>query len=84
MEGEAKVVMLREPVRLASGETLDRLAIRPPSVGDVLAAHKTSGDDAEREFQLISRLSGVNPEDLRRVGFADYRAALKELLPFLE
>jgi len=64
-------IELRYP--LEHGETpIRELTIRRPKVGDLLAAKKTTGGDAEQEIAMFASLTGVAPAVLRELDMADY------------
>lgn len=70
--GVSKEIKLKYPVRLATGEMLEKLTLRRPKVGDIRsAAHLAT--DAEQELFIFARLAGLVPEDLDALDFADYK-----------
>lgn len=70
--GVSKEIKLKYPVRLATGEMLEKLTLRRPKVGDIRsAAHLAT--DAEQELFIFARLTGLVPEDLDTLDFADYK-----------
>lgn len=71
VNGEA-VVKLKYPVRLATGEMLEKLSLRRPKVGDIRAAANLA-TDAEQELFIFARLTGLVPEDLDALDFVDYQ-----------
>lgn len=70
--GVTQTVKLKYPVRLATGQTLTELTLRRPKVGDIRAAAHL-GSDAEQELFIFARLTGLVPEDLDALDFADYK-----------
>ena len=64
------VVELRYPVRLATGQTLDKVAVRRPRVGDLRAVLHITGE-AEQGLMLVSRVTGLVPEDLDMLDLKD-------------
>lgn len=70
--GVGKEIKLKYPVRLATGEVLEKLALRRPKVGDIRAAAHLA-TDAEQELFIFFRLAGLVPEDLDALDFADYK-----------
>ena len=72
LNGETTITLLY-PVRLATGQMLEKVTVRRPRVGDLRAvAHLNS--DAEQELAMFSRLSGLVPEDLDDLDMTDYKA----------
>lgn len=67
------VVELRYPVRLATGQTLDKVAVRRPRVGDLRAVMHITGE-AEQGLMLVSRVTGLVPEDLDMLDLKDLEA----------
>ncbi|ROV57145.1 phage tail assembly protein [Neisseria chenwenguii] len=70
--GATKTVKLKYPARLATGQTLTELTLRRPKVGDIRAAAHLN-TDAEQELFIFARLTGLVPEDLDALDFADYK-----------
>lgn len=64
------VVELRYPVRLATGQTLDKVSVRRPRVGDLRAVMHITGE-AEQGLMLVSRVTGLVPEDLDMLDLKD-------------
>lgn len=64
------VVPLRYPVRLATGQELDKVAVRRPRVGDLRAVMHITGE-AEQGLMLVSRVTGLVPEDLDMLDLKD-------------
>lgn len=71
--GVGKEIKLKYPVRLATGEVLEKLALRRPKVGDIRAVAGLT-TDAEQELAIMARISGLVPEDLDELDIADYKA----------
>lgn len=70
--GMNKTIVLKYPVRLNTGDTLQTLTMRRPRVGDLRAvAHLKT--DAEQELALLARITGLVPEDLDLLDLADYK-----------
>lgn len=67
------VVELRYPVRLATGQMLDKVAVRRPRVGDLRAVMHITGE-AEQGLMLVSRVTGLVPEDLDMLDLKDLEA----------
>jgi len=61
---------LAYPVRLATGQVLDKVTVRRPRVGDLRAvAHIAS--EAEQGLALVSQITGLVPEDLDMLDLKD-------------
>lgn len=71
--GVSKEIKLKYPVRLATGEMLEKLTLRRPKVGDIRAVAGLA-TDAEQELEIMARISGLVPEDLDELDIADYKA----------
>ena len=71
--GVSKEIKLKYPVRLATGEMLEKLTLRRPKVGDIRAVTGLT-TDAEQELAIMARISGLVPEDLDELDIADYKA----------
>ena len=71
LNGEITVT-LKYPMRLATGQTLNKVTVRRPRVGDLRAvAHLSS--DAEQELTIFARITGLVPEDLDELDLYDYK-----------
>ncbi|WP_323164499.1 phage tail assembly protein [Pseudomonas atacamensis] len=56
-----------------NGVTVDKLALRSPTVGDVRAANReVDGDDEQRELVLFAALSGASVADLEGLKLVDF------------
>ncbi|WP_431078403.1 phage tail assembly protein [Pseudomonas siliginis] len=56
-----------------NGVTVDKLALRSPTVGDVRAANReVGGDDEQRELVLFAALSGAPVADLEGLKLVDF------------
>jgi hypothetical protein len=65
-------------IELSNGKTVE---MREMKVRDVRAVSKIE-DDAEREFALVSNLTGLSPEELDDLPWSDYvklQTALAEM-----
>lgn len=70
--GVNQTVVLKYPVRLATGQHLTEVTLRRARVGDIRAvAHL--GSDSEQELAIFARLTGLVPEDLDMLDIADYK-----------
>lgn len=81
--GVSKEVVLKYPVRLGSGHLLEKLTLRRPKVGDIRAVSHLA-TDAEQELVIFSRLTGLVPEDLDMLDFADYKVLQNSFRLFQE
>lgn len=71
--GVGKEIKLKYPVRLATGEMLEKVTVRRPRVGDLRAVmHITN--DAAQGLLLVSRVTGLVPEDLDELDLKDLEA----------
>lgn len=66
-------VSLKYPVRLATGQTLDKVTVRRPRVGDLRAVMHIA-NEAEQGLALVSRITGLVPEDLDMLDLKDLEA----------
>lgn len=57
-------------------------SMREPKVKDIRAL-STIKDDAEKEFNLISNLTGLTPGELDELSFKDYKILQDKLNSFL-
>lgn len=61
---------LAYPVRLATGQMLDKVTVRRPRVGDLRAvAHIAS--ETEQGLALVAQITGLVPEDLDMLDLKD-------------
>lgn len=67
------IVKLKYPVRLATGQTLDKVTVRRPRVGDLRAVMHIN-NEAEQGLALVSRITGLVPEDLDMLDLKDLEA----------
>ena len=72
LNGETTVT-LKYPVKLATGQTLNKVAVRRPRVGDLRAVMHIS-NEAEQGLMLVSRVTGLVPEDLDMLDLKDLEA----------
>ncbi|WP_274571262.1 phage tail assembly protein [Neisseria leonii] len=71
--GATQTVKLKYPVRLATGQILDKVSVRRPRVGDLRAVmHITN--EAGQGLMLVSRVTGLVPEDLDMLDLKDLEA----------
>ena len=69
LNGET-IVTLKYPVKLATGQTLNKVTVRRPRVGDLRAVMHIS-NEAEQGLMLVSRVTGLVPEDLDMLDLKD-------------
>ena len=72
LNGET-TVKLKYSMRLATGETLDKVTVRRPRVGDLRAVMHIS-NEAEQGLALVSRITGLVAEDLDMLDLKDLEA----------
>ncbi|XXQ68994.1 phage tail assembly protein [Neisseriaceae bacterium B1] len=72
LNGEITVT-LKYPTRLATGETLNKVTVRRPRVGDLRAVMHIA-NEAEQGLALVSRITGLIPEDLDMLDLKDLEA----------
>ncbi|EGK12369.1 phage tail assembly protein [Kingella kingae] len=72
LNGEITVT-LKYPMRLATGQTLNKVTVRRPRVGDLRAVMHI-GNEAEQGLALVSRVTGLVPEDLDMLDLKDLEA----------
>lgn len=71
-----KTIQLSGPVQI-DGVSTDTLAMREPSVEDILTVRKGKGTAEEQELALFANLCEVAPETIRKLSFRDYRRLQK-------
>lgn len=71
--GGNQVVVLQYPVKLATGQLLEKVTVRRPRVGDLRAVMHIS-NEAEQGLLLVSRVTGLVPEDLDELDLKDLEA----------
>lgn len=71
--GMTKMVKLKYPVRLATGQVLEELNVRRPRVGDLRAVMHIA-NEAEQGLMLVARITGLVPEDLDELDLQDLEA----------
>ena len=76
-------ITLNQPLKAHGGEVISRITLRRPTVGDMLGVtDDQSLSDARREFNLLVKLSRLNPEDLEKIDFSDYQKLTETLADF--
>ncbi|MEO1750724.1 phage tail assembly protein [Thiofaba sp. EF100] len=68
------VITLKYPVKLATGKTLENIALRRPTRGDIKRAQKASSDPIDQEDFLLAALTGLTIEDLDALDATDSKA----------
>ena len=71
--GGNQVVVLQYPVKLATGQLLEKVTVRRPRVGDLRAVMHII-NEAEQGLLLVSRVTGLVPEDLDELDLKDLEA----------
>ena len=71
--GMTTTVELKYPVRLPTGETLDKLTLRRVKVGDLRAVSRIE-NEAEQGLAILARITGLVPEDLDLLDLEDLNA----------
>lgn len=72
LNGET-TLKLKYPVHLATGQTLEKVTVRRPRVGDLLAVMHIH-NEAEQGLALVARITGLVPEDLDMLDLKDLEA----------
>ena len=71
--GVSKEVKLKYPVRLPTGEVLEKVTVRRTRVGDLRAVTHID-NEAEQGLAIIARVTGLVPEDLDLLDLEDLQA----------
>lgn len=71
--GVRQEVILKYPVRLATGQLLEKVNVRRPRVGDLRAVMHIA-NEAEQGLMLVARVTGLIPEDLDELDLKDLEA----------
>lgn len=77
-------IALKHPVKLATGQTIAKVALRRPKVKDLKAAQRVSDKPEEQELALIAQLAGLTPEDIEELDLADYKAIAESFRAMLD
>lgn len=77
--GISQEVKLKYPVRLPTGEMLEKVSVRRTRVGDLRAVTHIE-NEAEQGLAIIARVTGLVPEDLDLLDLEDL-AALQNCFP---
>lgn len=64
-------IKLQYPITIGTGDKLTELSVRRMTVGDMRQTVAMT-NDGERELAIFARLTGLVPEDLDLLDFADY------------
>jgi len=75
-------IKLEHPVAIEGGTKIDTVTLRRPKVSDIRAAQKSGAADEDIELALIANLSGLAPETIYELDFADYCAVQEALSGF--
>ena len=70
--GVTTIITLKHPVTLGDGTRVESLKVRRLNIGDVRSASNIS-NDIQRELHILARVTGLVPEDLDLISFADYQ-----------
>ncbi|MEO1766793.1 phage tail assembly protein [Thiobacter aerophilum] len=66
-------VKLKHPVKLATGQLLEKITLRRATRGDIKRAQKAASDPVDQEDFLLAALTGLTIEDLDALDIADSR-----------
>ncbi len=66
----SKTVTLKYPVRLATGELLEKVTVRRARIGDLRAVAHVK-HEVEQGLMLLQRVTGLMEEDLDMLDIAD-------------
>ncbi|MGQ0329802.1 phage tail assembly protein [Citrobacter portucalensis] len=69
---EAEIFVLQFPFTTAAGNSISQLALKRLTVKDLKQVKKTHKDPNDWDEPLISRSTGMLPEDLDNMDLADY------------
>lgn len=69
---EAEIFTLKYPFTTAPGEKISQLTLKRLTVKDLKQVKKTHKDPTDWDEPLISRSTGLLPEDLDNMDLADY------------
>lgn len=61
---------------------LTSVTMRRPTVGDLMDCPVSNENDTSSEVRLLSRLCGLNVEDMRLLDLADYMKLTRQFLSF--
>lgn len=71
------------PLKFTGGE-IREVSMREPKVKDMKAIDAIDGGDLEKEITMISRLTGINIEDLDTLGIKNYKKLQDKYASFFE
>ncbi|MFN4149236.1 MAG: phage tail assembly protein [Rhodocyclaceae bacterium] len=77
-------IVLKHPVKLATGQQLGKVTLRRPKVRDLKEAQRVSDKADEQEMALLARLAGLTPEDIEELDLADYKAIAESFRAMLD
>lgn len=83
MTSSATDIQLREPIE-HDGQTIKSLKLRRPIVADMLAAQKASGNEPERELNLIAVLTGLTRAAIEKLDMRDYIVLQRQLAQLMK
>ncbi|EAY1844833.1 TPA: phage tail assembly protein [Salmonella enterica subsp. enterica serovar Montevideo] len=69
---EAEIFVLQFPFTTAAGNSISQLTLKRLTVKDLKLVKKTHKDPADWDEPLISRSTGLLPEDMDNMDLADY------------
>ncbi len=69
---EAEIFTLKYPFTTAAGSSISQLSLKRLKVKDLKQVKQTHKDPADWDEPLISRSTGLLPEDLDNMDLADY------------
>ena len=75
-------IALTYPLTL-NGSTVAAVRMRRPTVGDMIAADKMKGSDAEKEVAMFANLCTLAPADLAQLDMGDYQKLREAWAGFL-
>lgn len=78
---EKITVSLEYPIKV-NGIEVKSLAMRRVKVRDLIAANKSSDDNAERELKLLANLVELAPEEMEDLDVRDYTKLQTQLKVF--
>ncbi|MDD3938073.1 phage tail assembly protein [Rhodoferax sp.] len=67
-------IVLKHPVKLATGTLLERITLRRAKVRDLKQAQRSGDKPEDQELALLALLCGLTPEDMEELDLADYHA----------
>lgn len=77
-------IVLKHPVKLATGALVERVTLRRAKVRDLKQAQRGHDKPEDQELALLAMLCGLTPEDLEELDLADYRALADQFRGMLD